>query len=108
MADDKETLAFALQSAKETLEAQIEQAVQTHQDGHGKRPLELELDFLSGHEIVDPESAKPLVGQLHQIVDGFLAHSAVKESGVKVHQVTAIDSDGDGRPAVNVKYEYLS
>ena len=108
MADDKETLAFALQSAKETLEAQIEQVVRQYQDRHGKKPLELEVDLISGHEIVDPDAAKELVGQIHQMVDGFLAHSAVKQSGVKVHQVTAIDSDGDGRPAVNVKYEYLS
>lgn len=105
--DPKIEQARALAAARESLERQIEQAVRTYQsDSH--KPLDVEVHFTEEGE----GGAGPELGDQHlrdtirSYVSAFRSQRAVLDSGVRVLKVTAIDSDGDGKPAVDVVYDY--
>lgn len=100
--------ARALEEAKQRLEESLVECVNNHLSTHPDA-LELDLAFdKSGKETASEISTRDegLVTQVKSLVDLFNHHEAVKRSGVQVRHVTAIDSNGDGQAAVNVRYVY--
>ena len=99
------TLAFEVEKAKESLETQIEAAIQDYQAQRSK-PLEVVVAFEKSREISPNQGDDLLVQSIRQLVDAFHHQDVIVRSGVTIRQVVALDSDGDGQAAVNVKYEY--
>ncbi len=99
--------ARAIEEAKERLEASLVDTVSTYLTKNPE-PLELDVDFSDTGSDVSAVSTQDeaLITQVHSLVDLFHHHDAVQQSGVKVRHVTAIDSNGDGQAAVNVRYVY--
>lgn len=98
-------LAIALENAKRDLRAQVEQAASAHSRQHG--PFEVELDLSEGHDRdISGKSNQTLMGQVHSLVEVFERHQAAQEAGVRVQRVEVIDSDGDGRAAVNIMFDH--
>ena len=101
--DDIGQTAFALERHKQDLERNIEILVQEYENGH-RGPVEVDVSFREGEGSGPaPEELKP---RLQSIVDAFHRKPLIQEGGVRVHKVTAIDSDGDGRIVVRVNYDY--
>ena len=99
---EKEVSAIQLEKAKETLEANIAQAVQSHEaliDGP------VEIDWHTEGETLG-ENAEGLDATVRSLVESFEKLPVVVNSGIKVQKVTAIDSDSDGEVAVRVSYDY--
>ena len=99
---EKEVSAFELEKAKETLEANIAQAVQSH-EAHIEGPVE--IDWRTEGETLG-ENAEGLDATVCALVNSFQKLPVVQNSGIKVQKVTAIDSDHDGQVAVRVSYDY--
>ncbi len=100
--------ARAIEEAKERLEQSLAECVNnflaTHPD-----PVEVNVSFdETGHSETDPVSSNDegLLTQIRSLVELFHTHEAVQRSGVRARHVTAIDSNGDGQAAVNVRYVY--
>ena len=95
--------AFALEHHKRDLERNIEVLIQEYEADHSG-PVELDLSFVEGEGSGPaPEELKPRV---QSIVEAFHRKSLIDKGGIRVHKVTAIDSDGDGSVAVRVQYDY--
>lgn len=100
--------ARALEEAKARLQESLEDAVNSYL-AKNPEPIELDVEFDdTGHKITSDVSTddEALVTQVKSLVDLFRHHDAVQRSGVQVRHVTAIDSNGDGQAAVNVRYVY--
>lgn len=97
---------FALQSAQQDLQQKIEAAVEQYATG---TPLELDLSFEErGMPEQGPLSDAPdtLARAVRELVHAFHAHEAVRDAGLHARHVTALDSDGDGRGSVNIRFVY--
>lgn len=101
--DDSGGRPYALQHLQEQLKKQIETAVREFETAH-KGPVELDVSFVEGEGSVPSDDG--LRKRVEAIVDAFHRKPVVTQSGVKVHKITAIDSDEDGTIAVNVMYDY--
>lgn len=102
-AEDKDRDARALEQYKAEFENQLENVVREFEGDH-RGPLEMDLSFIEGEGSGPaPEELKPRV---RTIVEAFHKKPLISRSGVRVHKVTAIDSDEDGQIAVRVMYDY--
>ena len=99
----KENDARELQQYRQDLEANIERIIRDFEREHDG-PVELDVSFFEGEagSDVDPE----LKARIRSMVDAFQRKPVVQRSEVKVHKVTAMDSDEDGRIVVRVHYDY--
>lgn len=95
--------AYALRHLQEQLEKQIETAVQEFETNHSG-PVELDVSFVEGEGSVPSDDN--LRKRVETIVEAFHRKPVVTQAGVRVHKITAIDSDEDGQIAVNVMYDY--
>lgn len=104
---DKEMLALSLQQARDSLESSLQQTLRIYEKETGK-PLDLRLDLTKPDTLPEEASDRErnLHGTIRTLVNKFHQHPAVSESGIRVRNVTAMDSDADGTAAVNVSYEY--
>lgn len=100
---DMERDARALQQYQQDLETNIERIVREYETGH-KGPIELDVSFFEGEG--GAEVDEELRSRIESMIEAFQRKPAVKESGVVVHKVTAMDSDEDGRIVVRVQYDY--
>jgi len=100
---DKPRGAFALAELRERLEKQIKDAVRNY-EATQSGPVELDMSLVEGEG--GAESDDTLRKSVEAIVDSFHRNPVVSETGVRVHKVTAIDSDADGQVAVRVAYDY--
>jgi len=101
--EDKDRDARALEQYKEEFEGQLENVVRDFESSH-QGPLEMDLSFIEGEGSGPaPDDLKPRIAN---IVEAFHRKPLVNRSGVRVHKVTAIDSDEDGQFAVRVWYDY--
>lgn len=103
---DRVTPALRLEEAKRDLEAKLDDAFRAYErraDGDIEVALEVdELNSADGPTAGDDE----LRIHLRNLLDAFHAQEIIKQTGVHVSRVTAIDSDADGTIALDVKYEY--
>lgn len=99
---EREVSAVQLEKAKETLEANIAEAVRSH-EAHIEGAVE--IDWRTEGETLG-ENAEGLDATVRSLVDSFHKLPVVKNSEVKVQKITAIDSDQDGHVAVRVSYAY--
>lgn len=95
--------AYALRHLQDQLEQQIETAVREFESGH-TGPVELDVSFVEGEGSAPSDDG--LRKRIETIVDAFHRKPLVTQTGIKVHKITAIDSDADGEIAVNVMYDY--
>lgn len=100
---DSDGNAYALRHLQDQLEAQIQTAVREYESQHSG-PVELDVSFVEGEGSVPSDDG--LRTRVETIVDAFHRKPIVAQTGVKVHKITAIDSDEDGQIAVNVMYDY--
>lgn len=100
---DKDRDAYALQHLQQQLEQQIETAVREYESEHSG-PVELDVSFVEGEG--EAPSDDTLRQRVETIVEAFHRKPLVSQTGVKVHKITAIDSDADGQIAVRVTYDY--
>lgn len=100
---DRDANPYALQHLQEQLEQQIETAVREFETHHSG-PVELDVSFVEGEGSVPSDD--DLRKRVQTIVEAFHRKPLVLQSGIKVHKITAIDSDEDGTIAVNVMYDY--
>lgn len=96
-----------LEAAKHDLEASIEKLIEEHLSRSGERAT-LDLSFDEGVDTVveDTEHDPSVVEGTKALVASFHDQPEVRQSGVRVKHVTAIDADGDGDAAVNVRFVY--
>lgn len=98
---------FALEAARQDLHDRIEAAIERYATGE---PVELDLSF---EEAGTPEKGAlsdapdTLERAVRRLVRDFHAHEAVRDAGLHARHVTALDSDGDGRGSVNIRFVYL-
>lgn len=100
---DSDGNAYALRHLQDQLKEQIETAVREFESQHSG-PVELDVSFVEGEGSVPSDDS--LRTRIETIVDAFHRKPIVTRTGVKVHKITAIDSDEDGQIAVNVMYDY--
>ncbi len=100
---DRDASPHALRHLQEQLEKQIETVVREYETHHSG-PVELDVNFVEGEGSVPSDD--DLRKRVETIVEAFHRKPLVTQSGVKVHKITAIDSDEDGTIAVNVMYDY--
>lgn len=102
-AEDKDRDARALEQYKAEFEEQLQSIVREFEAQH-RGPMEMDLSFIEGEGSGPaPEELKPRV---RNVVEAFHRKPLVNRSGVRVHKITAIDSDEDGQFAVRVLYDY--
>jgi hypothetical protein len=96
-----------LEAAKQDLKNSIEQLIEEHLSRSGQRAT-LDLSFDEGMDTVveDTEHDPAVVEGTKALVASFHEQPEVRQSGVRVKHVTAIDSDGDGDASVNVRFVY--
>lgn len=102
--------ARAIEEARVRLEQSLAECVNNYLASHPE-PVEINVAFDDqGQEASQSGSPsntdEALLTQIRSLVGLFHQHEAVKRSGVQVRHVTAIDSNGDGQAAVNVRYVY--
>ncbi len=98
--------AVELQEARERLEAHLREALSGHVLQEDLAfDLNLEDNTVTGEADLS-EKQRALRRIVRTCVEAFHTADIVRQTGVRVYKVTAIDSDSDGRVAVNVKYEY--
>lgn len=95
--------ARALQQYREELESNIVRVLREYEMEHDG-PVELDLSFFEGEG--GAEVDEKLKSRIQSMVDAFHRKPLVQRSQVKVHKVTAMDSDADGTIAVRVHYDY--
>lgn len=101
--EDKDRDARALEQYKAEFEEQLQSIVREFEGQH-PGPMEMDLSFIEGEGSGPaPEELKPRV---RNVVEAFHRKPLVNRSGVRVHKITAIDSDEDGEFAVRVTYDY--
>ena len=99
------SLALRLQEAKENLEAQIRDAVRDYEH-RSTGPVEFKFTLNADEAQRNESGDDELRILVRNLIEAFHAHEVVRETGVQVRNVTALDSDRDGTVAVNVKYDY--
>ena len=92
-----------IESQKEDLERQIETVVREYgRENGGTVGLDLTMN--------DGEGAggapEDLDYRIRRLVEEFQSSPVISQNGVRVHKVTAIDSDGDGSIALKVSYDH--
>ena len=92
-----------LERLQRELTARIEAAAREH-EAQADGPLDLDMNF--GSETGASIGDAALRRSVEQLVRDFHEHPAVVQAGVRVHKVTALDSDADGEVAVKVQYDY--
>ena len=99
--------ARAIEEAKQRLEQSLVECVNNHLASH-PAPIEVNVSFdeTEREPEADTSEEAALTKQIRQLVELFHKHDAVQRSGIEVRHVTAIDSNGDGQAAVNVRYVY--
>jgi hypothetical protein len=105
---DKDVPARKLQEAQRNLEAQLSSTIREYDGQLGDSmafSLNLEENLGPQDDEVSPEE-RSLRRSVRRLVEAFHTQPIVMETGVRVYQVTAMDSDADGRFALDVKYEY--
>ena len=100
---DKRDIPAALTKAQQHLEERLQHAVDAYEHWTGG-PLEMDQSFIQGEGSVIGDDV--LRDKVRSIVDAFHKEPIVQETGVRVHKVTAFDSDADGVAAVRVAYDY--
>lgn len=95
--------AYALRHLQDQLEQQVQTAVREFESQHSG-PVELDVSFVEGEGSVPSDDG--LRKRVETIVDAFHRKPLVSRTGIKVHKITAIDSDADGTIAVNIMYDY--
>ena len=103
---DREIPALRLEESKRDLEAKLEDAFRAYErrtDGDIEVALDTD-DLRSDDEAADGDDE--LRVHIRNLLDAFHAQEIIKQTGVHVSRVTAIDSDADGTIALDVKYEY--
>lgn len=102
----KESLAVSLERAKRDLQEKIEQAASEHSSSNG--PFELEMDLAEENDrSITGKHNEALMDQIHTLVEVFHHHASVRDAGVTVQRVEVIDSDGDGKAAVNIMFDHI-
>ena len=102
--------ARAIEEAKTRLEESLVASVNNYLASHPE-PVEINVAFdEQGQEASQtgspPSTDEALLTQIRSLVDLFHQHEAIRQSGIQIRHVTAIDSNGDGQAAVNVRYVY--
>lgn len=99
--------ARAIEEAKNRLEESLAESVNNYLATH-PNPIEINVGFdAHGKATDEPSTAdEGLLNQIRSLVDLFHQHEAVKQSGICIRHVTAIDSNGDAQAAINVRYVY--
>lgn len=104
----KEVVAIQLEQAKNRLESQLRDTFREY--GRSKMgPVEFRLNLEERVKAEDDEAGedeRALRNRVRNLVDTFHGEEVVTRTGVRVYNLTVIDSNADGEPAVNVKYEY--
>ncbi len=100
---DRRDIPAALKQAQEHFETRLQQAVDAYEHWTGG-PLEIDLSLVEGEDL--PIGDEVLRDKVRSLVDAFHREPIVRETGVRVHKVTAFDSDADGTAAVRVVYDY--
>lgn len=95
--------AMSIEEQKADLERQIEALLQAYEGEHGGT-LELDLSMNEGEG--SGGAPEDLKSQVRDLIESFQQQPVISSSGVRVHKVTAIDSDGDGRIALKVAYDH--
>lgn len=102
----KKAEAEKLESARQAFEDRLRQALEAHEKETGESvALELHLEQDPRFQGADAGRAD-LLNRISDLVDAFHEQAVVQESGVRVQRVTALDSNEDGRVALDVKYFY--
>lgn len=102
---EKTSPALALEDAKRDLKTRLARTVGDFERGGEGAPLEIRV-VIGGEAAVEAPATKELADDLRAHVEAFHQSAAAQKTGVRVQQLTAIDSDADGEVAVNVEYEY--
>ncbi len=105
---EKETPALQIESARKDLESQIRQVLRDY-ERNVQGPLEIDLTVenrASPDDAETSEQERALRNRIYDLVDAFHQRDIIRQTGVRIYKITAIDSDGDGVAALNVKYEY--
>lgn len=95
--------ARSIEERKAELERQIETLVREYESAHAG-PVELDLSMNEGEG--SGRAPEDLQSQVRGLVETFQQQPVISENGVRVHKVTAIDSDGDGQIALKVSYDH--
>ncbi|HEX7071128.1 MAG TPA: hypothetical protein VF190_09995 [Rhodothermales bacterium] len=95
--------AMSIEEQKAELERQISTLVQEYERKH-EGPVELDLSMTEGEG--SGGAPEDLQAQVRMLVEAFQQQPVISRSGVRVHKVTAIDSDGDGSIALSVSYDH--
>ena len=104
MAEHKEDRARKLEEEKERLEEKIGQLLEGHQR---EEPLDLNIGIDEAPEVSGQDKGEDeLIDRIHKMVNEFHGRPIVQSAGVQVQKITALDSDADGRVALDVEYSY--
>ena len=95
--------ARSIESQKLELERRIETLLRDYERDH-EGPLELDLTM--NEREGSAGAPADLRVQVRQLVEDFQRQPVISQNGVRVHKVTAIDSDGDGSIALRVSYDH--
>lgn len=104
----KEIVAIQLEQAKNRLESQLSETFREYSRSK-MGPIEFRLNLEQRNREEDDDAGddeRALRNRVRKLVDMFHNEEVVTRTGVRVYNLTAIDSNADGEPAVNVKYEY--
>lgn len=105
---DKADRARKLQAVRQDLETQLNEAIQPY-DWQLKGPMEFSLTPEEGGTPDEQDMSKQereLRETVRTLVDEFHQTPVVRETGVHIDRITAIDSDADGAFALEVEYDY--
>jgi hypothetical protein len=102
-ATDESISPAELERLQQDLERRVKRAVEAY-EAETDGPLELDMSFVpdEGHGPADEK----LGDKIASIVEDFHRMPAIEASKVRVHKVTALDSDEDGRAVVRIQYDY--
>lgn len=100
--DAKSNIALRIEEAKQDFEARLDEAFHRHLDELGN-PLEIDLN--GDNEVVREEHGE-LLQEVKMLVEAFGHQAPIQEADVHVHKITVVDSNKDGRLAINVMYDH--
>lgn len=100
--DDKSNVAVQIEEAKQDFEVRLDEIFHQHLDEVGE-PLVIDL---AGDKDVVREKHGELVDEVERLVEAFERKAVIKRAEVHVQEITVVDSDGDGRLAINVMYDH--
>lgn len=106
---DKDGIAQQLETARRALYVQVENVVRDH--AKNDEPIRIALSLVdtpdAGSERAQAEHPK-LYDELMELIGDFMEQQVVKDAGLSITGVEAVDSDGDGSVAVNIGFQYRS